>query len=384
MSRIRVLVVDDSVVVRRLVTDTLAADPGIEVVGVAADGRIALSKVEQLAPDLITMDIEMPVMDGIEAVRALRKAGHRMPVIMFSTLTERGAVATLDALAAGATDYVAKPANVGSVRESLALVAGELIPRIKAFVPRPAGSAAGARLESCTAPGVHSRRPALVRTGTAATPRPLVLRARPTRPTCPRVVVLGSSTGGPAALTTLVSGLGAPLPVPLVIVQHMPALFTTQLAARLDRLGPSTVVEAEDGTDLRPGWVYLAPGGRHLELVRSAGGARTRLHDGPPVNFCRPAVDTLFRSTVEAYGADVLGVVLTGMGSDGRAGSESIVAAGGAVVVQDEASSVVWGMPGSVAGAGLAQEAVPLTEMAATVERLVALRSRTASEAVAR
>ncbi len=360
MGRIRVLVVDDSVVVRRLVADTLAADPGIEVVGTAADGRSALAKVEQLAPDLVTMDVEMPVMDGIDAVRALRKSGHRMPIIMFSTLTERGAAATLDALAAGATDYVAKPANVGSVRESLAQVAGELIPRIKAFVPRPAAPADVLRP---AARGVALRR------GPAA---PVTLQPPPAAPFRPRVVVLGSSTGGPAALSLVLAGLTAPLPVPLVMVQHMPALFTKQLAARLDRLGPSRVVEAEDDVELAPGCVYLAPGGRHLELVRAARGARTRLHDGPPVNFCRPAVDVLFRSAVAVFGRDVLGVVLTGMGSDGRAGSEQIISAGGSVLVQDEQSSVVWGMPGQVATAGLAHRVLPIAEVAGTIARSVA------------
>ena len=360
MSRIRVLVVDDSVVVRRLVSDTLAADPQIEVVGVAANGQIALTKVEQLAPDLVTMDIEMPVMDGIEAVRAVRKAGHLMPIIMFSTLTERGAVATLDALAAGATDYVAKPANVGSVQQSLAQVAGELIPRIKAFVPRPAGSALGSG---------PTARPSTAPPARGAAAKPVALRSRTEPAARPRVVVLGSSTGGPEALSKVVSGLSAPLPVPVVVVQHMPPVFTRQLAARLDRMGPSTVVEVVGGEELRPGTVYIAPGGRHLELTASAHGARTRLTDGPPVNFCRPAVDVLFRSAVEVYRGAVLGVVLTGMGSDGRSGSEAIVSAGGSVLVQDEPTSVVWGMPGSVATAGLAHQIAPIEEVAGTIAR---------------
>ncbi|WP_372594546.1 chemotaxis response regulator protein-glutamate methylesterase [Actinotalea sp.] len=372
MSRIRVLVVDDSVVVRRLVSDTLATDPQIEVVAVAADGRIALTKVEQLAPDLVTMDIEMPVMDGIEAVRALRRAGHRMPIVMFSTLTERGAVATLDALAAGATDYVAKPANVGSLRESLAQVAEELIPRIKALVPRPAGSARGA---GPTAPASGAVR-------RAATP--VVLRDRAESTSRPRVVVLGSSTGGPEALSRVVTGLTAPLPVPLVVVQHMPPVFTHQLAARLDRIGPSRVVEATGGEELEAGTVYVAPGGRHLELVACARGARIRVHDGPPVNFCRPAVDVLFRSAAQVLGREVLGVVLTGMGSDGRSGSEAIASAGGTVLVQDEESSVVWGMPGSVAMAGLAHQILPIDEIAGAIARSVAPTPSPASRAGAR
>ncbi len=302
----------------------------------------------------------MPVLDGVEAVRALRAAGHRMPILMFSTLTERGAAATLDALAAGATDYVAKPARAGSLGESLAMVAQELIPRIVSL-------AGGPRLTARSAAG-----PEVVgRPG--AVPRPLpevlpALRPRQEAPS-PRVAVLGSSTGGPEALARVLTGLSAPLSVPLVVVQHMPALFTAQLAVRLDRVGPSTVLEARGDEELLPGHVYLAPGGRHLELVATARGARTRLHDEAPVHSCRPSVDVLFRSAAVAYGRSVLGVVLTGMGVDGRAGSEAVVAAGGAVVVQDEATSVVWGMPGAVARAGLAQAILPIERVAPALQR---------------
>lgn len=369
MSRIRVLVVDDSVVVRRLVTDVLSADPAIEVVGIAANGQIAVNKVEQLRPDLVTMDIEMPVMDGIEAVRALRRQGHAMPIIMFSTLTERGAVATLDALAAGATDYVTKPANVGSIQESLAQVAGELIPRIKAFVPRSALLAPG-RTPSTPVAGARTAAPASATVPRAAAP--VRLRPRPEVRTRPRAVVLGSSTGGPEALSRLMRSLPAPLPVPVVVVQHMPPVFTRQLATRLDRLGPSTVVEAAGGENLQPGTVYIAPGDMHLELVRTAGGARTSLNQGPPVNFCRPAVDVMIRSAVEVYGGDLLAVILTGMGSDGRTGCEAVASAGGTVLVQDEASSVVWGMPGAVATAGLAHAVLPVEEIAAALSRATA------------
>lgn len=356
MSRIRVLVVDDSVVVRRLVTDTLAADPAIDVVGTAANGQIALTKVEQLAPDLVTMDIEMPVMDGIGAVRALRASGSRVPIIMFSTLTERGASATLDALAAGATDYVTKPANVGSVSESLATVARELVPRIKALVP--GRGHVGALAAAPGTPAGPVARPAGTRTVTLRpAPRPRPLRA----------IVVGSSTGGPEALSRVFTALATPLPVPVLVVQHMPPVFTRQLAARLDRATGGTVVEASGGEELRPGHVYIAPGDHHLELQRSASGARTVLTQGPPVNFCRPAVDVLFRSAVAVFGGDLLAVVLTGMGSDGRAGCEDVVAAGGTVYAQDERSSVVWGMPGAVATAGLAHRVLPLDQVAQTL-----------------
>jgi len=374
MGVIRVLVVDDSVVVRRLVSDALAQAPGVEVVGVAANGRLAQAKVEQLRPDAITMDIEMPEMNGIDAVRALRAAGHRMPIIMFSTLTERGAAATLDALAAGATDYVAKPSNVGSVQESIARVAGELVPRLRSLVPVPglSGGAPGA----AAAPGAAGARPAAA--GPVARPAAAALRRTPTLRPAPaphanRLVVLGSSTGGPEALSRVLSSLTAPPRVPVLVVQHMPPVFTRQLAARLDRLGPATVVEAAGDELLRPGTVYIAPGDRHLEVRRAGSAVETVLTDGPPVNYCRPSVDVLFRSAVRTVGGELTAVVLTGMGADGRAGCADIVEAGGTVMVQDEATSVVWGMPGAVAGAGLAHRVLPLAEVAGTLERALAV-----------
>lgn len=352
MARTRVLVVDDSVVVRRLVTDALSREPRIDVVGVAANGRIAQAKVAQLAPDVITMDIEMPEMDGIEAVKALRAAGHKQPIIMFSTLTERGARATLDALAAGATDYVTKPSNVGSVQQSIDQVAHEMVPRILALGPRT--SMMHAPTSRATGPVAAGG----VRLAAPPPPRPV------------RLVVIGSSTGGPEALSRVLGSL-PPLPVPVAVVQHMPPVFTRQLAARLDRLGTWTVTEAVHGAPLLPGHVTIAPGDHHLEVRRSAGGVTTVLTQGPPENFCRPAVDVLFRSAVQAVGGDLLAVVLTGMGADGRAGAERIVSAGGTVVVQDEPSSVVWGMPGAVATAGWAHRVTPLDDVAATVARIV-------------
>jgi two-component system chemotaxis response regulator CheB len=347
------MVVDDSVVVRKIVTDVLSGDPDIEVVGTAVNGRIALTKLEQLKPDLVTMDIEMPEMNGIEAVRAIRATRSRVPIVMFSTLTERGASATLDALSAGANDYVTKPANVGSVSQSMESVREQLIPRIKALTGRPA-TPGPARVAAPVVP----IRPAAPRTGLGKKPG---------------VLVIGSSTGGPEALARVLPMLPASLPVPVLLVQHMPPVFTRQFAQRLDRLSPLRVVEATDGSPLVPGTVHLAPGDHHLVVrVTNGRGEQTGLNQAPPENFCRPAVDPLFRSVVTAYDGAVLAVVLTGMGSDGRNGAAEIRAAGGTVLVQDQATSVVWGMPGAVAQAGLADEILPLDRIPEAITRHLA------------
>jgi len=348
VTAIRVLVVDDSVVVRRLVTDALSADPAIEVVGTAPNGKVALSRVEEHGPDLVTMDIEMPVMDGIETVRALRKAGHRMPIIMFSTLTERGAATTLDALAAGASDYVTKPSNTGSLAASMDEVSRQLIPRIKALVAPRA-------------------RVAPIPTQVSRTAGRVTLRAESPAASV-RALLIGSSTGGPEALSQVFSGFSRPLPVPILMVQHMPPVFTAQLAARLDRLGPTKVVEAKGGERPQPGHAYIAPGNFHMVLQRTVGFA-IELNQDPPVSYTRPSVDVLFRSAVAAYGGALLALVLTGMGADGRTGCQDLVAAGGTVYVQDEATSVVWGMPGAVAQAGLAHRVLPIAEVAGAVSR---------------
>jgi two-component system chemotaxis response regulator CheB len=356
------MVVDDSVVVRKIVTDVLSGDPDIDVVGTAVNGRIAVAKLEQLKPDLVTMDIEMPEMNGIEAVRAIRggqggTAHSRIPIVMFSTLTERGASATLDALSAGANEYVTKPANVGSVSQSMESVREQLIPKIKALTGRP------------------------VTLGPVATPPP-----PPARPPAPRtgpgkkpaVLVIGSSTGGPEALAKVLPKLPADLPVPILIVQHMPPVFTRQFAQRLDRLSPLRVVEAVDGSPLVPGTVHLAPGDHHLVVRATARGLHTGLNQGPPENFCRPAVDPLFRSAVTAYDGAVLAIVLTGMGSDGRNGAAEVRSAGGTVIVQDQATSVVWGMPGAIAQAGLADEILPLDRIPDAINRhLAGVQART-------
>jgi two-component system chemotaxis response regulator CheB len=355
MSRIKVLVVDDSVVVRRLVGDTLAGDPRLDVVGTAANGKVALAKIPQLNPDLLTLDVEMPVMDGLETLREVRKLYPRLPVIMFSTLTERGAATTLDALELGANDYVAKPANVGSVTASMEAIRSELVPKILALCTRA--------------------RP-VVPLLAAPLPRPADAPAAPAVPPRVDLIAIGASTGGPDALSVVLGALPASLPVPVVVVQHMPPVFTKQFADRLDARCALTVSEAVSGAPVLPGHVLVAPGDFHLRVRRVAGRVQATLDQGTPENYCRPAVDVLFRSAVEAYGGHVLGVVLTGMGADGARGSAEIVRAGGSVLVQDEATSVVWGMPGAVTAAGLASKQLPLAGVAPAVLTRLAVGRR--------
>ncbi len=356
--RIRVLVVDDSVVVRRLVSDALAADPAIDVVGTAANGRVALAKIDQVNPDLVTLDIEMPVMDGLETLRELRKLHPRLPVIMFSTLTERGARATLDALELGASDYVTKPANVGSVTASMEAVRSQLLPRIHSL---------------CAAAVRPPAAPAVVRT-----PSVPLRPATPVGPATPTqrvdVVAIGSSTGGPDALSVVLAALPADLPVPVVVVQHMPPVFTKQFAGRLDGKVPLRVSEAVAGDAVLAGRVLIAPGDHHLRFRRArtlGGPATATLDQGTPENYCRPAVDVMFRSVVETWGGNVLAVVLTGMGSDGASSTAAVIAAGGSALVQDEATSVVWGMPRAVVESGVAAQVLPLDRIGpAIVERV--------------
>jgi two-component system, chemotaxis family, protein-glutamate methylesterase/glutaminase len=379
---ISVLVVDDSVVIRRLITDALGEDPEIRVVGTAPNGRVAMTKIEQLRPDLVTLDIEMPVMNGLETLRAIRGLYPRLPVIMFSTLTAAGATATLDALAAGASDYVTKPANVGSIAESIRSVREQIIPRIHALCARPgltlrrppSGPPPSAPLGRpgplAPPPAPAFGRPpgplhAPVSAPSSAFPGPATA-ARPAGPRTERVdvVAIGCSTGGPDALSRVVKALPANLAVPVVVVQHMPPVFTKMFADRLDRTGPLTVVEAANDMPVKPGTVYIAPGDFHLEVLRKGTEVFTKLHTGPPENFCRPAVDVLFRSVAKTYGGATLAIVLTGMGQDGKRGAEQLRGAGAEIVVQDEATSVVWGMPGAVASAGLANAVLPLDDIA--------------------
>jgi len=336
---IRVLVVDDSATIRSLLSATLAADPDIKVAGTAVNGRVALDSLAAAAPDIVLLDVEMPVLDGIATLREIRKTHPKLPVLMFSSLTERGSKATLDALLAGANDYVAKPAGLDA-QEVAARIRTEVIGRIKALVRRGAAAQRGASAARVAAPAVRA---------------------------AIRGVVVAVSTGGPTALAEVLPAFAIGVRVPVLIVQHMPAVFTAQLADRLTKLCGVRVREAASGEDVRPGDVLLAPGGRHLELVGESVAPRTRLTDDPPENSCRPAADVLFRTAAKVWGAGTLGVVLTGMGRDGLQGSREVVAAGGTVIAQDEFTSVVWGMPGEVVRAGLADAVLPLSQIGVEV-----------------
>lgn len=338
-NRIRVLVVDDSVVIRRLVTHALEEEPALEVVGFASNGSIALARIPQLNPDVITLDIEMPEMDGLEMLRQLRKQYPQIRVVMFSTLTERGAAMTLQALALGADDYVAKASNAGSLDRSMARLRAELVPKIKQFFVL-AGSAT-AMVQAEPVPPAEKA------------PSHAVTQKR-------KVLAIGVSTGGPNALSALIPEFPADFPLPILVVQHMPPLFTRLLAERLQAITPLKVEEAAEGSPVTAGKVLIAPGDYHMQVRNGGAQAVVALNQWPPENSCRPAVDVLFRSVAEVYGGAAVSAILTGMGQDGLRGAAALKAKGAYVIAQDEASSVVWGMPGAVVGAGLADRVAPL------------------------
>ncbi|HXB69860.1 MAG TPA: chemotaxis response regulator protein-glutamate methylesterase [Candidatus Acidoferrales bacterium] len=346
--RIRVLVVDDSVVIRRLVTHALEQDPMLDVVGAASNGVIALQRIPQLNPDVLTLDIEMPEMDGLETLRRVRRAYPQLRVIMFSTLTDRGAAVTLEALTLGADDYVTKASNEGSLDRSMTRLREELVPKIKQFFHVPGNNGAGARPEAAHV-SATLRQTAMVR---------------------PKVVAIGVSTGGPNALGAILPELPAGFPLPVLVVQHMPPLFTRLLAERLHSTCHLAVEEASDGVPVSAGKILIAPGDFHLKVASNGRGVHVRLDQSPPQNSCRPAVDVLFTSIAEVYGGAVIAVILTGMGQDGLHGAQILKAQGASVLAQDEASSVVWGMPGAVVNAGLADRVLPLDQVVRQILRL--------------
>jgi two-component system chemotaxis response regulator CheB len=355
MDKIRVLVVDDSVAARRVLTHTLSSDPDLEVVGSAPNGRIALAKIPLLNPDLVTLDIEMPEMDGEQTLAAVRKVYPRLPVIIFSVLTNHSAAATFQVVALGATDFVAKDVNQSNAAATMHRIRDELIPKIKMYCSAGEGgvSPASARFVPLK-PKVGQAGAGITRVYSRAD-----------------ILTIGVSTGGPNALAEILATFPFDFPIPVLIVQHMPPIFTKLLAERLDGKSQVRVAEGSSDQRLEPGRVWIAPGDFHMSVERRDGVVRTQIHQAPPENSCRPSVDVLFRSVAEVYGPRVLAVVLTGMGQDGLRGCERIHQAGGQIIVQDEASSVIWGMPGIVASAGLADQVLPLNSLGIEIVRLV-------------
>jgi two-component system chemotaxis response regulator CheB len=331
---------------RSLLRMVLEPQPAIEIAATASSGQEGLTTFERIHPDLVLLDIEMPGMNGLEVLSALRRTNRRVPVIMCSTLTSRGARITIEALARGATDYVTKPGAQHGIREGVDTLSRELLPKILGLFPAEP----------------HRMAPSPV--------EPPRLLLPPASLHTPKIVVIGVSTGGPAALEVLLPRIPATFALPILIVQHMPRLFTGLLAERLNNLCPLRVREAAPDTQAEPGVIDIARGDWHLEILRNL---RLRLNQDPMENFCRPSVDVLFRSATQACGGRVLGVILTGMGSDGLQGSRAIRAAGGMILAQDAPTSVVWGMPGAVAHAGLANKVLALDAVAAEILRLTSL-----------
>jgi len=354
MEKIKVLIVDDSAVIRKVLGDLLREDPDIEVVGTAANGKLALQELQRLQPDVVTLDIEMPEMNGLETVQHIRQRDTKLPIIMCSSLTADGASHTLDALAFGASDYVTKPSSHGiNTRE---VVGAELLQKIKTLASSPLRPVEAARPVSTISPIVAPTPPGTLHLSADA-------------------IAIGVSTGGPNALAELLPRLPADLSVPVFIVQHMPPIFTKLLAERLDSQCRIRIVEAEHDQEVKAGTAYLAPGGKHMEVRRVLGRTVISLNDGPPENSCKPAVDVFFRSFAKTYGPHAFAVILTGMGQDGLKGCEQIKAAGGSILAQERASCAVWGMPGAVMAAGLARAALSLPEIAGEISAISVRRA---------
>ena len=390
--KVKVMVVDDSVVIRGLISRWVSEDPALELAGSHRNGRLAVEDIAKSRPDIVVLDIEMPDMDGLTALPLMLKNYPKAKVLMASTLTRRNAEISLRALSLGATDYVPKPESNSQITTSREFRT-ELVNKIKAIGGAPedtgtqfrasrasersAFSTPSARVQqsrqALAADAAAGRKPATASVSpsasTIAGPNGITLRklgsARP------RALLIGSSTGGPQALEKLLQEIGPQMrSAPILITQHMPATFTAILAEHLARASGMPAAEAQDGEVVQNGHIYVAPGGKHMELTKQAGQAVIKLTDGPPVNFCKPAVDPFFETAAQVYGAAALGVILTGMGHDGAAGARHIVDAGGSILAQDEASSVVWGMPGAAAQAGVCSAVIPLNQIGSKVMRI--------------
>jgi two-component system, chemotaxis family, protein-glutamate methylesterase/glutaminase len=361
-AQVRVMVCDDSVAIRGAIVRMLESDPAIRVVARVANGKLAVDELARTQVDVVVLDIEMPVLDGLAALPLLLRADPDLRIIMASTLTTRGADVAMRALRLGAADYVPKPSSIGVAGDDT--FRRDLIEKVKGLARlrrRTASLTVGA-------PTVASPIGATP-LATRAAPPPLRLRPAATLPA--RLLAIGSSTGGPQALFTLVQALGDTLSVPVVLTQHMPRTFTPILAEHITKLHGMPCAEAKHNEMLEPGRIYLAPGDRHLLIERTAGGLQARLTEDPPENFCRPSVDPMLRSATAACDGRVLVAMLTGMGHDGLAGTRCVIEAGGTAIAQDEATSVVWGMPGAVAQAGLCAAVLPLPEIAGKLRTLL-------------
>lgn len=371
----RILIVDDSVVMRSLLRQVLSSDSRIEIAGTASDGQAALRAIENVKPDLILLDIEMPGMDGLTTLERIRSTDRRLPIIMCSTLTRHGASVTIEALARGASDYVTKPSGEGGREEAARRLLQELVPKILALtghagIPRMPLPSPLAPVQRAAPVPVHA--PSTAISG------------------MPKVVVIGVSTGGPAALDIVLPAIPADFPLPILLVQHMPQLFTKMLAERLDTRCQLRVSEADQGDLVRPGKIYVARGDWHMEMVTDRlrnipaeqRKVAVRLTQTPPENHCRPAVDVLFRTAADIYGSGTLAVILTGMGSDGLEGCRKIRALGGTVLAQNQESSAVWGMPGAVVHAGLAHRVLPIGGIASEIIRICSSRNQREAHAL--
>jgi two-component system, chemotaxis family, protein-glutamate methylesterase/glutaminase len=370
------MVVDDSVVIRGLISRWIGAEPDMEVVASLRTGLDAVNQLDRIKPDVAVLDIEMPELDGISALPKLLAKKRDLIVIMASTLTRRNAEISFKALSLGASDYIPKPETT---REPAAadIFHHDLIRKIRAFGAKvrraPASPARPFTAQPTPPPTQEPAQRAAPAPVASAMPTQASVKTRPFSPHSPRVLLIGSSTGGPQALMSVVADLGPLIDrFPVLITQHMPPTFTTILAEHLARTAKRPAHEAIDGEVVKPGAIYLAPGGRHMRVARHGADVVIVLDEGPAVNFCKPAVDPLFTSATEVWQTGTFAAILTGMGSDGMRGGRDIVAAGGNVIAQDEATSVVWGMPGAAANAGICSAILPLNQIAPKIVRLFA------------
>jgi two-component system chemotaxis response regulator CheB len=351
---IRVMLCDESAIMRRLISTALRLEPSMAVVCEAHNGRDAIEKLDDARPDILVMDIGMPVMNGVEAVREIRRRHPDLPIIMLSSLTSRGAKGSLDAITAGATDVSTKPVGSTHIQQSLDALRRDLIPKLLHWT---AGQPTRSRPQTTDCSSV----PRASRTSASSSESSSQISA----------IAIGVSTGGPQALATLIQELPMGFPIPILIAQHMPPVFTRLLAERLSAQTGHSVREAVDGDELDAGTILVAPGDHHLTVSREGDSVRARLNQEPPENACRPSVNPLFCSMAECYGQGTLGIVLTGTGQDGVRGVKRLKTCGATVFAQDQESSVIWGMPGQVVKMGLADQVLPIDQMAAAVLRAV-------------